>query len=185
MQRKEQKEYRAWKAMKARCNAPSVNKGNYKINNIKVCQEWANSYDVFLKDMGVAPASEYSLDRIDNSKGYNKENCRWATASEQTKNRGSFNRIYIIDGEAKVLKDWARTFGINYTTLISRLRRGMSFEEAIQEDPYGFLIEYNGKKQTLKEWCIELGLKYSTTVDRTASSGWSYERAFTTPTPNS
>lgn len=55
--------------------------------------------------MGPKPTSNHSLDRIDNLGDYTPDNCRWATQSIQTKNRGSFNRIYTYQGKAKVLKD--------------------------------------------------------------------------------
>ena len=67
MNKKTIKEYRAWKAMKARCNAPSAKKGTYL--NIDVCINWKDSYQNFLNDMGNAPSNEYSLDRIERSDG--------------------------------------------------------------------------------------------------------------------
>lgn len=176
------KEYAAWKAMRARCNAPCHANLNYQLQEIKVDPNW-NSFQQFFCDMGPKPSSNHSLDRVDNTGDYTPNNCRWATKSTQSKNRGSFNRVYIYQNEAKVLKDWARHLGINYSTLYSRLSRGLSFEEAIQKDPYGLLIEYKGKAQTLKKWCEELNLKYTTIVNR-KHDGWDIERALSTPTLN-
>jgi hypothetical protein len=131
--RKSMKEYRAWKGMKARCYAPSANiKGGYAKQNIQVCEKWKHSFEEFLKDMGIAPGPEYELDRIDNSKDYSPENCRWATREQQCNNRGDFNIIYEYDGLSMTLKQWAKHLGIKYTTLYFRLTRaGMSFEKAI------------------------------------------------------
>lgn len=133
MNKKGIKEYRAWKAMKSRCYSPSATKGYYKKNGIEVCRRWKNSYKNFVADMGYAPSNEYTMERIDNSKDYEPNNCKWATRSEQSKNRGSFNKVFTYQGESMVLKDWARKFNIKYTTLYMRLyRSGYSFEEAIQ-----------------------------------------------------
>lgn len=129
------KEYRAWKAMKARCYAPcNATMGNYKKLNIEVCKRWLNSFDNFMDDMEKAPNSEYTLDRIDPLGDYSPENCRWATWKTQSSNRGSFNIVFEYNGETKILKDWAVHFGIKYTTLYQRIyRSNMSFEEAIKQ----------------------------------------------------
>lgn len=80
-------EYRAWYHMKGRCR----NKNNNRYNShggrgIDYCEEWSN-FENFYKDMGDRPSLKHSLDRIDNNKGYNKENCRWATQSQQSINK--------------------------------------------------------------------------------------------------
>ena len=133
MNKKQIPEYRAWKAMKSRCYSPSTLKGNYKTMGITVCDEWQNNYDQFILDMGSKPSPAHSLDRIDNTKGYCKSNCRWVTQDIQSKNRGPFNKEFTLNGETKILKDWAKHFGIKYTTIYQRLyRSGMSFESAIK-----------------------------------------------------
>lgn len=127
------KEYRAWKAMKARCYAPcNKNMGKYQEYKIEVSKEWKNSYETFMLDMGPAPSLEHSLDRINTKKGYCKENCRWATKKEQANNRGNFNILITFNGKTLVLKDWANLLNIKYTTLYNRLYRSkLPFEKAI------------------------------------------------------
>ena len=127
------KEYRAWKAMKARCYAKcNENMGKYKKLNIEVCDRWLNSFVNFIDDMGVAPGPEYTLDRIDSTKDYSPDNCRWATWKTQSANRAGFNRVYTYNGETMVLKHWAEKLGIKYTSLYQRIFRSkMTFEEAI------------------------------------------------------
>ena len=127
------KEYYAWKAMKARCYAPcNKDMGKYQKGNITVCEEWKHSYENFINDMGFAPSTKHSLDRIDTTKGYYKENCRWATTKEQANNRGNFNILITFENKTLVLKDWAAELGIKYTTLYNRLYRSkLTFENAI------------------------------------------------------
>lgn len=131
--RRSMKEYRAWKAMKARCYAPSASiKGCYAKDKIQVCKKWRNSFEEFIKDIGLAPGPGYELDRIDNSGNYEPGNCRWATREQQCNNRGAFNKVYVYDGLTMTLKQWSKHLNIKYTTLYLRVTRGgMSFEEAI------------------------------------------------------
>lgn len=79
--------YYSWKSMKWRCaNTAPKDWKYYGGRGIAVCERWANSFEAFLADMGERPPGK-TLDRIDNDKGYEPGNCRWATTSEQRLNR--------------------------------------------------------------------------------------------------
>lgn len=79
--------YKTWDAMIQRCTNPkSSNYSYYGGRGIIVCSEWINSFEAFFKDMGERP-KWFTIERINNELGYFKENCSWATPSEQIRNR--------------------------------------------------------------------------------------------------
>jgi hypothetical protein len=81
-------EYRSWCGLIERCTNPNNRKYPiYGGRGITVCDEWRNSYAAFLSDMGRKPHSKMSIDRIDVNGNYEPNNCRWATAYQQTHNR--------------------------------------------------------------------------------------------------
>ena len=83
-------EHQTWSDMKQRCfNKKNKAYSYYGGRGITMSEEWKKSFKTFYQDMGKRPEG-LSLDRIDNEGNYCKENCRWATWSEQMLNRRSY-----------------------------------------------------------------------------------------------
>ena len=81
--------------------------------------------------MGSCPDG-FSIDRIDNEKDYYPENCRWATKSQQQRNKRNNRKIEAF-GEVKLLCEWSNKFGISPSTIFHRLKNNWSTEDAVSK----------------------------------------------------
>jgi hypothetical protein len=125
-------EYTSWNAMKNRCNNSNHQSySRYGGRGIVYDPSW-NDFKNFLADMGSKPNSKLELERIDNDKNYCKENCRWATHKEQTRNRGGkrATRLYTFEGKTMCIADWAKEVGITSQSMQKRLNKGWPLERA-------------------------------------------------------
>lgn len=80
--------YNTWRAMRARCyNQNAIEYDRYGGRGITVCPEWRESPAQFISDMGPKPTPKHTVERTNNDLGYSPENCRWATMTEQQRNK--------------------------------------------------------------------------------------------------
>lgn len=122
------KEYLAWKSIKTRTrNASSGCAHNYMLRGITMSEQWdgPDGFQKFFNEIGPAPSAKHSVDRIDNDRGYEPGNVRWATRSEQNRNT---RQVHFVDYEGVLMPliDASIKSGVNYGTLHSRVKRGLS-----------------------------------------------------------
>ena len=122
--RKFKNEFSSWHNMIDRCTDP-LNSRYYLYGGkgITICNSWLESFDNFVKDMGLKPEKHYSIERINGEEGYNKENCKWATPKEQAINRRSSSSVIdtITGKEYPTISDAAIHIKMNKGTLHSKL----------------------------------------------------------------
>jgi hypothetical protein len=125
------KEYRAWVAMRSRCNlANTPYFKNYGGRGIRVCARW-DSFDLFLSDMGARPSALHSVERNDVNGDYGPSNCCWAIPKVQARNKRC--TVYVtINDQQIALADAAERSGLNYRTVHHRIfARGWSVSDAL------------------------------------------------------
>jgi len=111
--------YFNWKGMIARCHCPThKDYPKYGGRGIKVCERW-RTWENFYADMGERPLGK-SIERIDNDGPYSLENCRWATPTEQNRNKRSNVRYHFM-GRDLTISEWCELTGIPRPRLRARL----------------------------------------------------------------
>lgn len=127
-------EYDAWVSMHKRCSDPKHKSyKDYGARGITVAPSW-DSFEAFLADMGDRPSPVHSLDRENNDRGYGPDNCRWATADLQSRNRRN-NVRFTLNGVTKTAAEWARAIGISHPCLMKRIAKGEPLSEALTRPP--------------------------------------------------
>lgn len=122
-------EYWCWAGMIARCTNPhATGYIEYGGRGISVCDRWLE-FANFRSDMGPRPEG-YSIERNEVNGNYEPANCRWASDGEQARNTRR-TRNYTINDETLCLKDWCKRFDMEYTTVISRIKRGIPLSAAL------------------------------------------------------
>ena len=96
------REYAIWAGILRRCYDPNRRAyDHYGGRGIVMCEEWRTSVEKFIADMGPAPSSRHSVDRIDNDGNYEPANCRWASYTEQVRNRRNIHDVCRQRDEAR------------------------------------------------------------------------------------
>jgi hypothetical protein len=123
--------------MKQRClSSSSADYALYGARGIGVSPLWVNDYEAFRRYVGARPSPKHSLDRIDNDGNYEPGNVRWATTSQQARNRRSTRRLSAF-GETLSVIEWSERFGVGESTIRLRLERGWVAERAVKEPAHG------------------------------------------------
>lgn len=172
-------ESNTWRGMIRRCtNKACKSYVNYGGRGIKVCDEWLNSFECFLKDMGPRPSPRHSIDRIDNAGNYEPANCRWATKKVQANNCRK-NHLIRYKDETLTLAQASDKYGIPRATLINRINLlGWDVTDAIEKPHFSRLYDYNGQLLRLPEIAKITGIKYATLYARITISNQPPEMAF-------
>ena len=131
--------WRIWMQMRGRAtNINHSDSKNYVCRGIGISEEWLK-FENFYRDMSATYSDDLTIDRIDNNKGYYKENCRWATNLQQQANKRN-NRVISYMGQEMHLGEFCRVTGISRGAITPRLNRGMTGDEAVldyQKSTYG------------------------------------------------
>jgi hypothetical protein len=119
--------WNSWAKMSSRIKAGSKHSPIY--GKLDVCKEW-DSFEKFYEDMGDRPDG-CTIDRIDNAKGYSKENCRWATYKEQCRNKSN-NVLISFLGKEMCIAGWSDETGLHRSTIKKRMKKGLLISEVLK-----------------------------------------------------
>lgn len=127
--------YHIWVGVRKRCYNPKAKAyAEYGGRGITMCDRWRDSFEAFYYDMQYGYADHLTLEREDPNKGYDKQNCKWATYTEQARNKR--NSVYVeCDGYRRTIAEWADISGTNRATIGWRLRQGWPIHKAIYGHP--------------------------------------------------
>ena len=136
--------HKCWMALRQRCNNPNATGyKDYGGRGIKVCARWLESFENFWADMGPTWQEGYSIDRKKVDGDYEPDNCRWATAKQQQRNRRVCRYIETPEGRMTVT-DAGERFGVPRRVIFSRLHQGWpehrlleKVQEAVPSDLMG------------------------------------------------
>lgn len=153
--------YRIWRGMKSRCtNNKCKEYDRYGGRGITICERWGK-FEMFLEDMGIRPEG-LSLDRVDNDKGYCKENCRWATVEEQNRNKRN-NTFLTIDGKTMTISEWVEQDGaVSFSTIWARITHGFTdHHEIVFSKPHSRStkkhLTIDGITKSIADWSRDEG----------------------------
>lgn len=124
--------YETWKSIKSRtCNPNCKDYPHYGGHGIRICKEWKDDFPAF-RDWALSRGWKpgLTIDRVNNNRGYSPTNCRIASRKQQAYNRTTNTRLEH-DGEFHTIEQWSAITGIKVTTIIMRLQRGWTVDDAL------------------------------------------------------
>jgi len=152
----------ALQGARARCeHRGNKDFADYGARGIRVATQWRGRYgfDEFIAHIGPKPTPRHTLDRIDNERGYEPGNVRWASWIEQANNRRS-SRLIAWRGETLTAANWARRLGVRRQDVSNRMNRGWPLELVLNPSP------------TLSEQLLVVADFIGSTIDPSAPSDW-------------
>ena len=182
--------YHIWIRMKDRCNNPKTKDYQYYgAKGIKVCDEWSNN---FLSFYNWSIENNYNdtltIDRIDGSKGYSPDNCRWISIRAQQRNRID-NIPLTINGVTKIEVEWAEEYNIDPRIFRRRLKLGWDPIDALtipidSKEKVNWKqsqLTIDGETKLLSEWAKIYNINPNTLRSRVRLLGWDLKDALTIP----
>ena len=170
--------YKSWRCMKSRCeDVTHVAYHRYGGRGITVCAEWSTSFTTFLEDMGERPSKDYTIERLDNDKGYTPTNCKWIPRKEQykTKTQVQSRKVLELYGVKLNMSEWAKVLEVPYSKLVVRKAAGWTDEDTLTK-PIAHKskrhVIFKGETMSLIDFCARNKLNYAKTKGR-INSGWS------------
>lgn len=154
-----------WNTMRRRCYDPSfISYQWYGAKGVGVCEAWRRDYVSFQEwALSHGFREDLTLDRIDSTKDYSPENCRWATKKEQSSNRPTWNIKVTVNGVTKLVSEWADEAGANRSAIYGRIRtRGWDPVKAVTTPlkvPTRGPVTVNGESHTVFTWAKILGVQ--------------------------
>jgi hypothetical protein len=128
--------YHLWQAVKDRATNPK--NPHYARLDVPLHGPWQRDFKRFAayieKHLGPKPTARHSLDRISVDKGYVPGNLRWASPTEQQRNKANNHRI-TANGETLCVTEWAERLGVSHSTILNRINLGWSEEQAVTTPP--------------------------------------------------
>jgi hypothetical protein len=135
--------YSIWTDIKKRCN--NTNTRAYKwygAKGVKVCETWENDFINFMNwSIKNNYSDELTIDRINSNGNYSPDNCRWVSMLVQNNNKSS-NRLIEFENQQYTMSQLSRLLGVKYTTLVSKLNKGLTVKEIIRWN-----LEYSQRDQ--------------------------------------
>lgn len=133
--RKMPKEFAAWTAMRMRCHNPSSPSYRwYGARGISVHPAWRSNFSAFYDHVGAAPSPSHSIDRIDNNRGYEPGNVRWATDEQQASNKRGVTAV-VLAGERVSVAQACRKLGVSVYGVRKRIQGGEDPQHVIDAMP--------------------------------------------------